>query len=122
MKPITETIELMKRTAQNNTHYILSNWDHDSFIPFYAAYKSSALAPFNRDHIVISADTGYLKPQRAIFEWFLSHKQLDPASCLFLDDQEENIEAALALGIKALHIRLHDLEPVIAYLTKEGLL
>lgn len=103
MQPIGPTVDLMLKSSSLPL-YILSNWDHNSFIPFYETYKSTVLAPFLRDHIIISADTGHVKPQRAIYEWFLSHTQLNPHECLFIDDQAENIAAAKAFGIEALHL------------------
>ncbi len=122
MKPIKKMVELMMRSAQKNTHYILSNWDRDSFSPFYSAYKDTELAHFTRDQIVISADTGFVKPQRGIYEWILSHKHLDPSSCFFIDDQEENVKAATSVGINAFQVKLQDLEPLTETLKERGLL
>lgn len=113
MKPISAVVELMSRSVDKKiSHSILSNWDHDSFVPFYAAFQNSVLAPFARDAIVISADTGFVKPQPQIFEWLITHKHLNPQDCLFIDDQKENVAAAVAVGIEALHITISDLEPV----------
>ncbi len=75
MKPLQHVVDLLMRYAQKNIpHYILSNWDKDSFGPFYQIYKDSVLSSFPQDHIVISADTGYVKPDRKIY-YLASHTQ-----------------------------------------------
>jgi len=123
MKPLQRVVDLLLRSAEKKIpHYILSNWDKDSFAPFYHIYKDSVLASFSQDHIVISADTGYVKPDRNIYSWFLTHKHLDPGSCLFLDDQLENIEAAASVGIEGLHIQRDRLELVTEGLQRRGLI
>ncbi len=113
MKPIETATHLMQRTAQKSPLYILSNWDADSFIPFYKRFGNTILEPFNKQHIVISASTGYVKPQLSIYEYFLAIHKLNPSECFFIDDQEENVIAAQELGIAAWEFQeqhVHDLE------------
>ncbi len=113
MKPIETAATLMLRTANKSPLYILSNWDNDSFIPFYAKYGHTIIEPIDKKHIVISANTGYVKPQTGIYEYLLTTHKLNPRECLFIDDQEENVDAAQELGIAAWQFQenhAHDLE------------
>ena len=101
MKPVEVAVNLMQRTANKSPLYILSNWDNDSFIPFYVKYGRTILEPIEKKHIVISANTGYVKPQTGIYEYLLATHKLNPNECLFIDDQEENVNAAQELDIPA---------------------
>ena len=49
---------------------------------------------------VFSYETGYMKPDRRIYEFFLRKYNIDPNRAIFFDDKKENIEAAEKLGIK----------------------
>ncbi len=52
------------------------------------------------DAIYLSQELHLAKPDKAIYEVVLSHIGLQADECLFLDDTEENIEAASSLGIR----------------------
>jgi 2-haloacid dehalogenase len=54
------------------------------------------------DGYVISGLEGVAKPDPRIFELLLQRHGLEPASTVFVDDQERNVTAARALGITAL--------------------
>jgi phosphoglycolate phosphatase-like HAD superfamily hydrolase len=102
MEPISETHHVVSRCAQNprNTLYGLSNWDRESFDLLYKTPRGTrGFHHFKRKHVLISADVGYIKPQPEIYEFFLSHHKLEPSTCFFVDDQEENIAAAKTFGI-----------------------
>ena len=79
--------------------YALSNMEPDAFavrctrFPFMTWF----------DGHVISGIEGVAKPDRQIFEIFLRRYALDPARAVFIDDSPRNVEAALALGIHAVH-------------------
>ena len=55
------------------------------------------------DLIVSSADEGVRKPDPRIYQLVLDRLSLTPAEVLFVDDSEENIEAARTLGIRGVH-------------------
>jgi HAD superfamily hydrolase (TIGR01509 family) len=116
MKPIEVAVNLMKRTANKSPLYILSNWDTDSFMPFYDKYGRSVLEPVEKKHIVISAMTGYLKPQTGMYQYLLSKHNLDPKECLLIDDQKENVTAAQELGIAAWQFQEHHVHDLQEYL------
>lgn len=51
---------------------------------------------------LVSADWKLLKPQREIYEKLFSECGLDPADCLFIDDNPSNVEAAGLCGMAGL--------------------
>lgn len=111
MRPIPETENLVNRAAQNphNQLYVLSNWDRESFAVFFKTESAqNGLHNFKRKNILISADIGYIKPQPEMYELFLAHYKLDPKTCFFIDDQEENIVAAQTFGIDGVQFKEKD--------------
>ena len=50
----------------------------------------------------ISADVGILKPDSRIYALFLAQFGLNPEECLFIDDNPENVNAAIAAGMQGL--------------------
>ena len=57
------------------------------------------------DAVVISGEVGMRKPEPAIFRLAAELLELDPGECLFIDDIEENIRAAEAVGLVGVHHR-----------------
>lgn len=82
---------------QGHCVYILSNWDPESFTYLQEQYPEF-FSLFSG--IVISGDCGLLKPDPAIFMHLLLEYKLDPKSCFFIDNQEENVTAAYTVGIR----------------------
>jgi putative hydrolase of the HAD superfamily len=63
------------------------------------------------DITTLSFAVGNAKPERSIFVRCLSDLDVAPSQALFIDDRPENVEAAKALGLRALHYRTpQDLE------------
>lgn len=54
------------------------------------------------DRVFNSADVGLVKPNPLFFEWLLRETKAELQSCLFVDDNLQNIEAAKKLGIPSL--------------------
>ena len=52
---------------------------------------------------IISGDIGIRKPDRGIYERLLQKSHSNPDQLVFFDDREKNVQAANALGIKAIH-------------------
>ena len=53
------------------------------------------------DHLVVSCETGAIKPEPAIFEAALAAARCDPQECFYTDDIPEYIETARTYGIDA---------------------
>ena len=52
---------------------------------------------------VFSCNVGLIKPDPEIFRLLCDKYGLDPEECVFIDDNAENIEAARAFGLGAIH-------------------
>jgi hypothetical protein len=88
--------------------YILSNWDPISFTYMQQMHPEF----FNCfDGIIISGDVHLLKPDHAIYHYFLQRFNLEPHDCIFIDDLEANVIVAREFGIPSIH-----------YVKKQGLL
>lgn len=74
--------------------YVLSNASQD----FYHYFPRFAELDYF-DGIVVSSDIHLIKPDEAIYRYTLETFGLTPGECLFIDDRQENIEAAERLGI-----------------------
>ena len=78
--------------------YVLSNastrireqLDHAPVLPFLDGY-------------VVSAEERLMKPDPAIFRLLCERYELDPASCLFVDDNADNCIGARVAGMHAYH-------------------
>ncbi|MET8024924.1 HAD family hydrolase [Streptomyces avermitilis] len=55
------------------------------------------------DHVVSSARVGLVKPDPRIFELAAARAGVRLDRCLFVDDTGENVDAAAALGLRAVH-------------------
>jgi epoxide hydrolase-like predicted phosphatase len=55
------------------------------------------------DTIIISAEEGVIKPDPRIFEIAMERMSAEPKSSLLVDDFEENVLAARAFGMQAVH-------------------
>lgn len=49
--------------------------------------------------IVMSCDTGHIKPEPGIYRYLCDTHDLQPADCFFVDDMAKNIEGARAVGL-----------------------
>lgn len=107
MRPIEQSLLLLQIcTIPKNHLYALSNWDYESFEILKKTQHAQEVFNFFKDsHIIISAHLGYVKPQPEVFEYLLKKHSLPPQQCLLIDDQQENVEEAQALGMHALHYK-----------------
>jgi HAD superfamily hydrolase (TIGR01509 family) len=93
------TVEIVERLAAAGVPvFALSNWSADTFPIAEPRY------PFLRrfDGIVISGREGVRKPDPRIFRLLLDRYALRARATVFIDDVEENVVVARALGLIAL--------------------
>lgn len=50
--------------------------------------------------LYISVEIGFRKPDKEIYEFFLTDTGFMAGDCLFIDDKQKNVDAATALGFK----------------------
>lgn len=55
------------------------------------------------DGVVVSADERMMKPDPSIYQLLCERYDLDPAECLFVDDNEDNCIGARVAGMHAYH-------------------
>ncbi|MFC9248147.1 HAD family hydrolase [Streptomyces sp. NPDC057136] len=74
------------------------------------------------DHVVSSAREGVAKPDRAIYETAAARAGVPVNRCLFVDDRQENVDAAVALGMTGVLYRelAHLYAPLSALLADGG--
>jgi putative hydrolase of the HAD superfamily len=69
------------------------------------------------EHIIISAEVGYVKPQPQIFQLTLKRFDLAPEAVVFVDDRRLNTAAAQSVGITGVtYIHTEDLRQRLAFL------
>lgn len=78
---------------------MLTNFAADTFA------EARVKFPFlNRPRgVTVSGEVGLLKPDRAIYDRHAGDFGLDPASTLFIDDSEKNVDGARNAGWQAVH-------------------
>jgi len=100
VQPIAENIAVLPRLrAAGYRLYALSNFGADYFA------EVRARNPFLDQHfdgLLISGQVHVLKPDAAIYLLLLHTFGLDRARTLFIDDRQENIDAARAVGIRGM--------------------
>ena len=96
MKVIPGTAEMIRALKENGKEiYLLSN----ASLRLLSIYKEVIPAVECFSGIFYSAAHKCVKPQDIIYERFLKEYSLNPSDCFFIDDLEENISAAKAVGI-----------------------
>lgn len=96
--------------------YLLSNESRE--LMEYRIPKFGLTGMF--DGYLVSAYIGLRKPEAAFFQCALDISQRSPGQCVFIDDREENVAAARALGIHG--IQMETPEQVIAELEQLGIM
>lgn len=108
-------VDVLKRLRPKYRLILLSNTDIVRFD--FVRRKFPEILFF--DAYVLSYEVGYMKPERQIYQVALERGEAEAKECLFIDDREENIEAAEKIGMSYIHFRPQtDLE---AELRKRGL-
>jgi HAD superfamily hydrolase (TIGR01509 family) len=100
-KPIKSVINVLKKLKENvhNKIFLLSNADQETFAKMQALYPDV----FNMfDGMVVSAHVQMVKPEANIYHHLLNTYNLEPQTCVFIDDQPENIDTANELGINGI--------------------
>lgn len=100
-EPRPEMGEILKELSENHTIWLCSNTNTWHF------EKMSEVCPYFKyiDFNVSSHKVGFVKPEKEIFEKAIKRASIDgadPAELIFIDDRQENVDAAAAQGITAL--------------------
>lgn len=101
-RPIPGTIELLERLATRVPLYVLSN-TNPAHQAVWSREFAQALRPFRR--LFTSCEMGRRKPEHEAFHHVAREIGAAPARILFFDDTLENVHAARAAGLRAVHVR-----------------
>lgn len=96
---IVGTVTILEKLAEARVPlYAITNFASDTFL------ESRARHPFFEHFhgIVVSGETGLLKPDAAIYHRLASDFGVDLESCVFIDDVDRNVAGAEAVGMHAL--------------------
>ena len=97
MRPVQGMKEFCDRQKEEGRRlYVLSNAS-SSFYDYFPRFADFSYF----DGIVVSCDIHMIKPDERIYKYLLEKYQLLPKECFFLDDREENVEAARRTGMRA---------------------
>ena len=111
---IEPTAQLIKELKERGYKiYVLSNMSKE-YIEFLR--KFPVFEYF--DEQVVSCEIGLGKPDCKIYEYLLSHCDLDPAETIFIDDRKDNVDVAEELGITPFHFDRNNSEQACADLRR----
>ncbi len=98
---IPENIAALYRIKEAGAKvYVLSNFAIEVFK--IEQKRNSFLADF--DGLIISSEHHLIKPQPEIYRLLIEKFQLNPERSVFIDDIEENANAALRAGLNVIHL------------------
>ena len=101
VEPYAYAVQWIERLKQAGLKvYLLSNYPREIF----ALHTECGCFPFLEqvDGKVVSGFVKMVKPNADIYEHLLGECGLCAEECVFIDDREENVEAARALGMKGI--------------------
>ncbi len=79
--------------------FVLSNATQDSYHNFIT-YHPEIFSYF--EGIVVSAFSGFQKPDEQAYMYLVDKYNLDPHSCIFIDDKYENVASARSVGMEGI--------------------
>jgi 2-haloacid dehalogenase len=102
---ITGTFEILKDLKNTDIQLAaLSNWSRETFPLVREEFEF--LDWF--DPLLLSGEVGSAKPDPEIYQVFIERTGWKPETCLFIDDQPENIQEASRQGWEVHHFRSVD--------------
>ena len=84
--------------ARGDRLLVLSNMPSEVWEPFTTQFDWFELF----DGAVVSGDEKVVKPDPVIYRILVDRYGVDPASTVFVDDRQENVDAAAAMGFDAI--------------------
>ncbi len=99
--PIEANVRVLEdlRAKPDIRLYALTNWSTETFpvaqqrFPFLAYFEDT----------VVSGELKLVKPDAAIYQVLLDRHTIVPEQSIFIDDTQENVTGAEALGIRGIH-------------------
>ena len=94
------TVKLIERLNGSHSIWLLSNTNTQHIRD---EIENRYLFPQLVDGAIYSFDAGYRKPDKEIYQYALRMAKTQPDQSLFIDDLEENILSAKAIGMHGIH-------------------
>lgn len=91
-----EIIQELKREGVGV--YGLTNWPAETFTEARRRFRTLA----SIDNYVVSSSVKLVKPDPAVYNLLLSRFNLNAEECVFIDDRADNVNAAIAVGMKGI--------------------
>ena len=100
-KIFESSVEVLKKLKEKKYQcYVLSNWSWETFEGMNNDYPFLNLF----DGMIISGKEKMIKPNKNIYTLAISRFNLNPQETVFIDDKIENIETAINIGFKTIHL------------------
>jgi 2-haloacid dehalogenase len=100
--PVEGMLEIVEALAKRKVPlFAISNFGAES----WAQFRPTAPIFEIFSDIIISGEEKLIKPDAAIFELALDRFARRPEQCLFIDDREDNVMAAEAIGLASHHFK-----------------
>jgi FMN phosphatase YigB (HAD superfamily) len=115
-RPIGANLELVERLRPPYKVSVLSNAD----CALRGRLEHEMRIHHLFDDIVCSAEVGMAKPQAEIFELAAARLAVTPAECVFVDDWDQNVDAARAVGMTGVCYRIDRGDDLAALLAAVG--
>ena len=101
-KPMWEYVAKLKDLGHRLILFSNINAIHCPWI--FDAYPEFA----NFEHAVLSFETGFIKPQREIYQFAIASHGLIPANTFYIDDMAENIAVGKAFGFQCWQYNINE--------------
>lgn len=101
--PIAGTVEILSEFIEDDRYrvYALTNWSAETFPIAQSRYEF--LAWFRG--IVVSGTEKCIKPDPEIYRILFDRYKLIPAESIFIDDNPDNVQASIDLGMPAIRFQ-----------------
>lgn len=97
---VNELLGLVKEWSKTHQLVLLSNQINDRTQYLRQTHDFSSF-----HHVFFSSEIGLSKPDPKVFEFVLNAIGAKPQDCIFIDDAQENLDAASMLGIRGIHFQ-----------------
>ena len=97
---ISESVKILREIQEKDYPvYGLTNWGSETFRIVFEQFE------FLRrlKGIVVSGDEKVVKPNPRLFDILVKRYAIKPESCIFIDDNINNIQSAKEMGFKTIH-------------------
>ena len=100
--PVDGAVAVLADLKSRNTPlYALTNWAADTAPVMYRLFDFVNWF----DGVVVSGLVGSAKPERKIYQHLLRTYEIDAHNAVFIDDMQENVDAAAALGFAGIRFQ-----------------